>query len=147
MMEMKEQGLENQMSQADDLVTLVEVYTTYSLQAAYGVVGYLSTYDIEALVEGETIYSAVGSAYLGDRGVSVMVRSSDRQKAVDALIAGGQIPGSDTVDNKKWYSPLPFMKDAPLWVQLLVIILIVALILGALALYLFLNPNSNGLGA
>lgn len=143
MMETKEQDLENQAIQSEEGVTLVEVYTTYSLQAAYGVVGYLSTYGIEALVEGETLYSAVGSAYQGDRGVSVMVRSVDRQKALDALMAGGQIPASDTVDTKKWYSPLPFMKDAPLWAQLLVIALFVALILGALALYLYLNPNNN----
>ena len=140
---MKEQDIETQVAQSEDGVALVEVYTTYSLQAAYGVVGYLSTYGIDALVERETLYSAVGSAYLGDRGVSVMVRSSDRQKALDALVAGGQIPGPEAVDGKKWYSPLPFMKDAPLWLQLLVIALIVALILGALALYLFLTPNNN----
>ena len=69
MMEMKEQDIETQVAQSEDGVALVEVYTTYSLQAAYGVVGYLSTYGIDALVERETLYSAVGSAYLGDRGV------------------------------------------------------------------------------
>lgn len=144
MMETKEQDIEIQSVRTEEAVTLIEVYTTYSLQAAYGVVGYLSTYGIEAIVEGETIYSAVGSVYMGDRGVSVMVRNSDRQKALDALVAGGQIPGSETVvDSKKWYSPLPFMKDAPLWAQLLVIALFVAVILGALAFYLFLNPNNN----
>lgn len=124
-------------------IHLVEVYVTSSLQSAYAVVGYLSTYDIDATIEGETLYSA-GGAMAGVQGISVMVSSGDAATALDLLAAGGYIPRSDTRDSRKWYSPLPFMKDAPLWAQLMVMVLIIALLLGALATYIFLIGKYHG---
>lgn len=139
----EEKNIEQETPQVDnEAITLMEVYNTNSIQAAHSAIGYLSTYGIEAITEHETLHNAMGGIPGLSDGISVMVRSSDYQRALEALIASGRIPSSISVDNKKWYSPLPFMKDAPLWVQLLVIMFVIVLILGALALYVFLMPNS-----
>ncbi|MDO4695264.1 hypothetical protein [Porphyromonas sp.] len=125
----------------EEQIKLEEVGNYLSISSAHDAVNYLASHGIDAIIEHETLHNTMGRVPGLSNGVSVMVRSSDYVKALELLIASGRLPSSESIDNERWYSSLPFMRKAPLWGQLLVLILFIALIIGAVFLYAFLVGN------
>ncbi len=126
---------------SQDNIRLMEVYNTDHPHEAHDAVAYLAAHGIDAIVEGEVLHNTFAGVRGITGGISVMVRNTDYARALELLIASGRLPHADALDDKAWHGPLPFMRNASLFAQILVLLLIIAAILGALFLYIYLSDS------